>query len=148
MAVKTKLPKKSNRPQTRKVAKKPAFLAAFVLTASLTDAAKACGLDRSNHYDWLRSDPAYAEAFEAARAEAAQSLEDEAVRRAREGVLKPVFYQGRRCGTERVYSDGLMQFLLRGFMPAKYRNVTEIQGRDGGPIESEHRVVFVTAKAA
>ncbi len=134
---------------TDRRAKQNAFLAAFRVSASITEAAKATGCDRSAHYEWKRADRTYPERFEAARIEAAEALEDEAVRRAREGVLEPIFYQGVGCGAKRVYSDGLLQFLLRGALPEKYRQTgsMEITGKDGGPVQSEHRIVFVTPKA-
>ncbi len=112
-----------------------AFLAAYRQTASITKAAAAAKIDRTMHYRWFRASPQYREAFERASDEAAQLLEDEAVRRATEGVLEPVFYQGIKCGAVRRYSDGLMQFLLRGFRPQKYSSRAEITGPGGGPLE-------------
>ena len=68
---------------------------------------------RSNHYDWL-VDPEYAEAFRDAHQEACDSLRSEARRRAVEGVVKPVYYQGVECGGIREYSDTLLIFLMKG----------------------------------
>ena len=99
------------------------------------------------HYRWL-ANASYKKAFAAAQDEAAQLLEDEAVRRATEGVLEPVFYQGEECGAVRRYSDGLMQFLLRGFRPQKYSSKAEITGPGGGPLEAAIQVSFVDAKPA
>ena len=76
-------------------------------------AAQAAGVHRSRHYDWLKKDPAYVSAFVAAQDEAVQALEDEAVRRAYEGVEKPVTVAGQREFV-REYSDTLLIFLLRG----------------------------------
>lgn len=106
--------------ETEANAKARAFLAAYRQTASITKAAAAAKIDRTMHYRWLSSE-SYRTAFKAAQEEAAELLEDEAVRRATEGTLEPVFYQGIKCGAVRRYSDGLMQFLLRGFKPDKYR---------------------------
>jgi hypothetical protein len=92
--------------------KKAAFLAAFSKCASVTESAKRVKLDRSNHYQWMRDDSEYAKAFEATRTEAADSLEDEASRRAFAG------------------SDTLLIFLLKGMRPEKYRERTEIQLKD------------------
>jgi hypothetical protein len=55
-------------------------------------------------------------------------LEDEVFRRAREGVEKPVFYEGVECGTVRVYSDTLAIFLLKGRRPDKFKERTEQSG--------------------
>jgi hypothetical protein len=78
------------------------------------------GIDRGTHYDWLKADPGYKAAFEAVQDQAAQSLEDEAVRRAYEGVERPVTVAGKR-ELVREYSDTLLIFLLKGLRPAKYR---------------------------
>lgn len=137
------------------IPKRDAFLAAFKLTASITKAAAAAKCERGLHYRWL-DDAEYREAFEAAKEEAAQSLEDEAVRRAYEGVLEPLVYQGeftyerdakgRRKLKKplgiRKYSDALMMFLLKGFKPDKYRErgSVELTGANGGPIEIVERL--------
>lgn len=127
-----------------KVSKKDAFLAAFKVTANLSKSAEIVGIERQLHYRWLETDEAYAVAFEQAKHEAAQSLEDEAVRRAHEGILEPVIYQGALC-TEvirdkdgkiqydrkgnakerplvvRKQSDTLLLALLKAWKPEKYR---------------------------
>jgi hypothetical protein len=59
-------------------------------------------------------------AYQAAQDQAAQTLEDEAVRRAYEGVERPVTVAGKR-ELVREYSDTLLIFLLKGLRPAKYR---------------------------
>jgi hypothetical protein len=79
----------------RGLPKKSAFLAAYVRTASITKAARAARLERQLHYRWLADDPDYPKQFEAAQREAAQILEDEAIRRAHEGIVKPLTYKGQ-----------------------------------------------------
>jgi hypothetical protein len=123
-----------------------AFIAAFKTAASITEAAKAIGVDRAAHYDWLRDVAGYKEAFEAAKEEAAQTLEDEAVRRAMKGTTEAIYYQGKAVGARRVYSDALMMFLLRGMRPEKYRQGFEISGPNGGALETALTVTFVKAK--
>jgi hypothetical protein len=148
----------------RGLPRKGAFLAAYVRTASITKAARAARIERRLHYNWLADDPDYPKQFEAAQREAAQILEDEAIRRAHEGIVKPLTYKGQfsyktrpkknadgslviengktvyeEYGAPlaiREYSDGMMMFLLRGFMPAKYRenSSVELSGPGGAPI--------------
>lgn len=148
----------------RGLPKKHAFLAAYVRTASVTKAARAARIERQLHYRWLLDDPEYPKQFEGAQREAAQVLEDEAIRRAHEGTLKPLVYKGRfsyktrpkkdadgnlvkindRVQMEeygaplaiREYSDGMMMFLLRGFLPNKYKENAslELSGPGGGAI--------------
>lgn len=114
-----------------------AFLAAYAQTANITKAAGAAKIDRTLHYRWLDRFPKYQKAFLAAEREAGDFIEGEAVRRATEGVLEPVFYQGEKCGAVRRYSDGVMMTLLRGFKPQKYSNKTEITGAGGEPLAIE-----------
>lgn len=130
--------------------KQRAFLASFEVTGRITTAAKAAQIDRSQHYEWLREVPGYEQAFKEAGEKAADTLEDEARRRAEEGILEAVHYQGKPIGAKRIYSDGLMMFLLRGLRPNKYRERrdVELSGPNGGPIEQnlELTVRFVEPK--
>lgn len=125
--------------------KQRAFLASFAVCGRITAAAKAAGIDRSQHYEWLQEVTGYPQAFQDAGEKAADNLEDEARRRAEEGMLDAVYYQGKPIGARRIYSDGLMMFLLRGLRPNKYRERrdVELSGPNGGPIEQELLVRFV-----
>lgn len=75
--------------------RKRAFLAAFAVIGRINKAAKAARVDRSQHYDWLRDDPAYPSRFAEAQLRAGDAAEDEAVERAMEGVYEPNVFQGR-----------------------------------------------------
>jgi len=117
-----------------------AFIAAYTHCASVSESARIVGLDRKQHYEWLKADPRYRAAFEAEADQAAQSLEDEAVRRALDGVRRPMYYRGKpvRSGRGRAsrpvyeveYSDQLLVLLLKRFRPQLYREhtVTEVSG--------------------
>ena len=64
----------------------------------------------------------------------ASSLEEEAIRRAVDGVDRPVFFQGKIVGYTKEYSDTLLKFLLEAKRPAIYRarniNVMAPDGSD------------------
>lgn len=124
------------------VAKALAFLAAYRRTCNITWAAKAAGIDPRAHYRWLAKYPKYAKAFESAKTVAADYLESVAVRRATKGWQEPVFYQGKECGRVRRFDGGLMQFLLRGAKPEKYKQSAEVTGPGGGPIQAKLEIVF------
>jgi len=78
----------------------------------------------------------YSDAFARAEKVAGRTLEDEAVRRAHEGLRKAVRYKGKIVGWEYEYSDALMQTLLRGNLPEKFRErwTGELTGKDGNPL--------------
>lgn len=103
---------------------------------NVSRACEESGTARQRVYEWRAADPAFATAWDEAVEAGTDELEEEARRRAYEGVDEPVFYQGEMCGTIRKYSDTLLIFLLKGRRPDKYReNVrTEHTGKDGGPI--------------
>lgn len=125
----------------REQAKKKAFLEAYAACGNITQAAELAGISRTSHYNWMEKDPEYPALFKAAEEQAIDRLEQEARRRALEGVEKPVYQGGKLVGTVREYSDTLLIFLLKGAKPDKYRerSTTELTGPGGGPI----RVVFV-----
>lgn len=126
--------------------KQSAFLTALVIEGGhRTNAAKAAKVARSLTYRWQEEDENFALQFQRAQEQAFGVLEDEMVRRAKNGVKKGIYYQGERVGFELVYSDGLMMMLARAGDP-KYRSSTEVTGKDGGPIESRIEVVFVRPK--
>jgi hypothetical protein len=141
-----------------------AFLAAIRVWPSVTVAARAAGIAREAHYRQLERSPQYAAAFAAAMRQGIDSLEDEAIRRAQNGVRRPVMYHGKpvmvptdpakRAGKknpkvplyETDYSDTLMLAILKAKKPDEYREKlsTELTGKDGAPLEARLEVVFVS----
>jgi hypothetical protein len=122
-------------PRKQAHANADAFLAAYRLTGSVTEAAAAAGVDRRLHYRWLKASPVYKQRFDQAKVEAADRLEDIAISRVRDGVLEDVYYQGDVVGERRVYDSGLLQFLLRGLKPERYGRKVELTGPEGGPVQ-------------
>lgn len=87
-------------------------------------------------YSWRQEEPEFAAAWAEAVEIGADKLEAEAVRRAVEGVDKPVTFQGEITATYKEYSDSLLQFLLKGAKPDKYnRQALQISGPGGAPIQ-------------
>ena len=120
----------------RSAKKRQAFLAALAETANVLKSSELTKIARRMAYDWRAADPDFADAWERALDIGADALEDEAVRRAVEGVDEPVFYQGEAVGVVRKYSDTLLIFLLKGRRPEKYRDRLShaIGVPDGGPV--------------
>jgi hypothetical protein len=116
MARRKATPKKRNARQPRIDVHQQAFLAAYSETCSITSAARAAKLNRASHYEWLARDEEYRKVFAKAHEQAADALEDEAVRRAHEGTEKPITVAGER-EIVREYSDTLLIFLLKAIRP-------------------------------
>lgn len=71
------------------------FFEALAEDGNATRAALVAGYETKSVYRKKRSDSAFAEAWDAAIAMAADRLEAEALRRAAHGVAKPLYYQGQ-----------------------------------------------------
>ena len=70
---------------------------------------------------WADKDPAFASAVSQARITFAESLEEEAHRRAVIGVRRPIYYRGEKVDEVAEYSDQLLITLLKANLPEKYR---------------------------
>lgn len=107
--------------QPKKETHAAAVLTALAQSGNVSVACRAAGISRASFYEWQESDPEFKKAAAAAKDEATELLEAEALRRARSGIEEPVFYQGKKCGAVRRYSDTLLIFLLKAARPEKYR---------------------------
>jgi hypothetical protein len=130
-----KVQKRPN-PGAEIVKKKQKFLSALRESGNVVRAAREAGIGVSTAYQ-LSKHPDYTEIFEAAKAEGEQALAyrllEEARRRAEEGVLEPVFYQGQEVGMVRKYSDNLLMFKIKGLMPHFRDNFPAIGIHSMGP---------------
>jgi hypothetical protein len=109
--------------------KKAAVLSAFKNCANVTRACEIADIARATFYSWLKEDPEFKAAYEAAREEAVEVLEDEAIRRATVGG-----------------SDTLLIFLLKAARPQKYRDYVrqEVTGANGaGLVPTRVEIVSV-----
>lgn len=129
------LEKLKTRPDT--LVRMRGYLAALGERGLVTHAAKCAGVSAGIVQDWRVKYEVFAEMEAEARRHAADRLEAAAIRRARDGVLKPIWQKGMFCGYERVYSDTLMVELLRAADPERFarKTRTELSGPGGGPIE-------------
>lgn len=104
-----------------------AFCAALAETCNVGKACAAVGISRMTAYTWRKEMPDFAQAWDEAMKAGLLALEDEAHRRAFDGVDEPVFYKGDECGTIRKYSDTLAIFLLKAHNPEKYRETSKVE---------------------
>lgn len=139
-------------------------------SANIAASARAVGVSSSTVYGLRERDADFRASWDEALEDAYDMLEAEARRRAFQGVDEQVVYQGalqwktrhwfdesgeeqweyvRDANGYRVpltvtkYSDGLAQFLLKGYRRRKFGDKTEITGADGGAL-----VIDDTARAS
>ena len=114
---------------------KEIVLAMLANGATYGAAAAAIGAHRRTIMKWPDNDEEFAERWRDAVEEGIDRLEQEAIRRARDGVKRPVFYMGQVVGYVQEYSDSLLKFLQEAKRPAVYRarniNVMPPDGGDG-----------------
>jgi hypothetical protein len=112
----------------------------------VSDASRTAGVSRKTAYQQRSEDSDFAAQWDEALDEACDALEAEARRRAVEGVEQKKFTRGGdpivdpETGEqykERVYSDTLLVFLLKGHRPERYRERVEHTGKNGGPIQTQ-----------
>ena len=116
-------------------------------TANVKAAAQAAGYPRSSLYEWRDRDEAFRESWEEAWRVGVDALEGEALRRGVEGVLEPVWYNGKIVGHRRRYSDVMLIFMLKARRPGTFRDNATIEhsGHGGAPLD--FTVSFVSPKA-
>ena len=108
-------------------ARQAAFVQRLAETGSVRQAAAAVNMSRVSCYNLKNHAQGvdFARAWDAALDMGVQHLKDIAFERAVEGRLEPVWQAGKLAGHKRVYSDGLLMFLLRQYgTDANGRNVT------------------------
>lgn len=103
------------------------FLEAIKVTCNITKACEMSGLSRTSAYDWREDDKEFAADWQKALDVASDMLEEEAIRRAKDGTQKPVYQQGNLVGHVQEYSDTLMIFLLKGAKPKKYGDKVNLE---------------------
>lgn len=93
------------------------FLTRYAETGTIGTAATAAGITRQTVRNWRKADPVFDELCKDAYDVYKEALHAEIHRRAVEGTLRPVFYQGEECGSIREYSDRMLELLAKRHMP-------------------------------
>ncbi len=111
-----------------------AVLNALSQGATLTAAADVAGISTKTVRDWRAKDADFEAAYLEAVEMGTDVFEEEAARRAVDGVDEPHYNQGVMCGYTRKYSDTLLILLLKARRREKFGDKQEITGKDGGPV--------------
>lgn len=100
------------------------FLATLSQQGSIHAAAEKANIDPLAVYRHRDRSPTFARYWDYALEKAADDLEAEIYRRAKDGIEKTIWYQGEQRGTEYVTSDTLAMFWLKGRRPNKYKDAS------------------------
>jgi len=99
------------------------FIAALADLGCVAQAADEAGMSERSCYRLRRESPQFAAAWDVAIAHSARRLVDLAFDRAIHGSDEPVFDQaGYRVGRRMRQNDRLLMFLLRAYMPERFRH--------------------------
>lgn len=99
----------------------------FVRTGRQDKACKVSGIPRQTVYKRTRQDVEFGKFVQEVRDMTMDSLEDEAIRRARDGWNEPQYFKGELQGFVRKYDSGLLTFMLMHGRPEKYRPKKEVE---------------------
>lgn len=117
------------------------FIEALAGGASITKAAAAASVGRRTVYEWREADTDFAALWEEALESGIDLLEDEARRRAVEGVEKPVVAMGKIARNDdgtvlkiREYSDTLLALMLKAKKPKEYRDRLDVNAKHTGAV--------------
>ena len=97
---------------------------------SKSGACEEADISTTQFYKWYREDKEFAAEVDEAVEVGRDALEDEAIRRGKNGVRKAVYHQGQIVGYERKYSDRMLEVMLGANRPGKFRqnHSVEVQG--------------------
>lgn len=107
---------------------KARYLAGFAVDCTLTAGCKAAGVSNHTVYQWREMDDEFVMKENELKAELADRMESEAIRRAFTGWDRPIYQRGVLCGYERVYSDVLLKMMLGALKPEKFRERVDVSG--------------------
>lgn len=115
-----------------------ALLKALRAGLSIAGAAKSADYSPTQLREYRKQDPALEQDIQDAIEVGTDLCEDEALRRGKRGVLKPVYQGGQRVGYVREFSDNLLLQLLRARRPGTWSDKKQVEhsGPGGGPIET------------
>lgn len=117
------------------------FIVTLAAGASITKAAQVAGVGRTTVYEWREADEAFAKLWDEALEAGIDLLEDEARRRAVEGVERPVVAMGKIARNDdgsvlkiREYSDTLLALMLKAKRPEQYRERLDVNAKHSGGV--------------
>lgn len=118
---------------------------------NISAACRQAGIHPSTVYDWLETDPDFADVFQEADRQANDALRGEAWRRGVHGVPEPIVSMGKLVRDEdtgqpltvQKYSDNLLTLLMRARMP-EYRDSRQVTVDSTVNVNTSHQLTIDT----
>ena len=132
---------------TAAVAWRSVFLERLKATGNITLAAAGAGVTRQNVYQTRSRNKTFRRQWDEALEQAVDLLAGEARRRAT-GIKRDIYYAGKVVGTENVYSDALLMFLLKAHRPQLYRDNFKVGHSGGMDVTGDRKVTFEFVRPA
>lgn len=109
---------------------KEAIIEMLTEIPNITAVAKMFRVNTSTIRKHRKSDPEFDQAVLDAIEDGYDMLEEEARRRAVDGVQEPIYYMGEKVGEVTKYSDQLLTLLLKGCKPKKFNGKEDGKEKD------------------
>ena len=123
------------------------FIERLKATGNVTLATSGAGVGRGHAYRTRNRSKAFRLLWDDALEQAVDLLDGEARRRAT-GIKRDVWYAGEKVGTENVYSDSLLMFLLRAHRPNLYRDNVKVEHSGVMEVTGDRKVTFEFVRPA
>lgn len=107
------------------------FLQHLEETGHVAHSAEKAGLSRRSLYRVRLRNKTFAAQWKAAEEMGLDALQDEIMRRAKDGTTRSVYYQGLPVGSVTEYSNDLAMFILKSKRPETYGDRHAFQHLDG-----------------
>jgi hypothetical protein len=114
-------------------AKRDKFIKLYQEIGVKNKCAAACGVTDETIDQWRKKDEEFSRQYDEAYNLYRDRLEEEALRRAVEGVPEPVYFKGEVVGHILKYSDNLLTLMLKRHIPA-YRDKATIDHNVSGGV--------------
>jgi len=111
---------------------KEAFLRMLTELPNMTAVCKLMVISPRNIAVARKKDPEFDKGVQEAMEQGYDMIEEEARRRAVDGVMEPIFFRGEEVGAVRKYSDQLLIMLLKGYKPKKFNPGVKITAGNEG----------------
>lgn len=113
------VPEEIDLEQYAKRQKQLIFLNSYMDSGGMVQqSAKNANVSRFTVRYWNDNDKLFNQAYQKAKEDLVELMEEEVIRRGMHGYLEPVYYKGEQRGQVRKYSDNLLMFRLKELKPS------------------------------